>query len=346
MRDSSGLAAITQIVWRMMQLYGMDPAERFRASGIDPAVLDEPRARIPLANVDALVVDLAARIRQPGFALGAADVLHPSNLGVLGYAWLSSSSLRTGLQRLVRYWRILAQKSSPALIDEPAGLRFVFRSAQTDPALEAVFADFVLSVVIGLCRMNAGDRLRPVVVALKRTAPSDVTPYADFFDCPVGFGAAENSFVLTAFDADRPLETANRELAGTLDAILLEQLARLNKDDIATRVRAVLLAELSVGRPPESRVAKSLHMSRRTLQRKLAAVGVSYEHLVDETRRELALRYVEDRSKSITDITFTLGFSQQSAFTRAFRRWAGVTPSQYRTDLRRSPNPVEGRRPS
>lgn len=334
MRESSGLAATTQIAWRMMQLYGMDPAERFRANGIDPAVLDEPRARVPWNSVVALVVDLAGRIRKPGFALGAADVLHPSNLGVLGYAWLSSSSLRKGLERLVRYWRILAQKAAPELVDEPTGLKFVVRSVQPVPAVEAVFADFVLSIVIGLCRMNAGDGLRPVVVDLKRAAPPDTAPYVEFFGCPIRFSSTENSFVLAAADADRPLETGNRELVGTLDAILVEQIAALSKEDIVARVRAVLLKELSLGRPSEAEVAKSLHLSRRTLQRKLAEAGVSYQQLVDETRRELALRYVEDKSKSITDITFTLGFSQLSAFTRAFRRWAGVTPSQYRTGRR------------
>ena len=96
------------------------------------------------------------------------------------------------------------------------------------------------------------------------------------------------------------------------------------------RCRASLLEQLSSGELSEEEMAQQLHMSRRTLQRKLADAETTYQQLVDETRRDLALRYIENPHHSITDITFMLGFSQQSAFTRAFRRWTGTAPSEYR----------------
>jgi AraC-like DNA-binding protein len=99
---------------------------------------------------------------------------------------------------------------------------------------------------------------------------------------------------------------------------------------VATRCQASLLEQLSSGELSEEQMAQRLHMSRRTLQRKLAEAQTTYQKLLEDTRRDLALRYLEDPRHSITDITFLLGFSQQSAFTRAFRRWTGMSPTDYR----------------
>ena len=126
------------------------------------------------------------------------------------------------------------------------------------------------------------------------------------------------------------LPIANRQLAATLDAILTRQLADLDRSNVAARCKAVLLEPLASGESPEGDIAKELHMSRRTLQRKLADADLTYQQLVDDTRHDLALRYLEDPGKSITEITFLLGFSGQSAFTRAFRRWTGKSPTDYR----------------
>jgi AraC-like DNA-binding protein len=101
---------------------------------------------------------------------------------------------------------------------------------------------------------------------------------------------------------------------------------------VPAQCKALVLERLAAGEPPEADPAKALHMSRRTLQRKLAEVDLNYQQLVDETRRDLALRYIDDPSRSITEITFLLGFSGQSAFTRAFRRWTGKAPTDYRRD--------------
>jgi AraC-like DNA-binding protein len=152
----------------------------------------------------------------------------------------------------------------------------------------------------------------------------------DFYGCKVEFGAAENSFTLSRTDVDRILPTANRPLAGVLDGLLTEQLAKLTRDDVVSRCKVAFLEQLSSGEPSAEDVARQLHMSNRTLQRKLSEAGTSYQKLVDDTRRDLALRYIEDAGKSITDITFLLGFSGHSTFSRAFKRWTGTSPSDYR----------------
>ena len=140
--------------------------------------------------------------------------------------------------------------------------------------------------------------------------------------------------VVTRSDVLRALgaHTAPPERPGPM---LTEELARLDKADVVSRCRAAVLEQLSSGEGTEEEVAKQLHMSPRTLQRKLAEANMTYLQLLDDTRKDLALRYIEDPRRSVTDITFSLGFSQPSAFTRAFKRWTGLSPTDHRTMTRR-----------
>jgi AraC-like DNA-binding protein len=324
------LATLGQIVARVFEMYGLDAQAMFGRHGIDPAVLSDPNARIPSRTWDSLARDAVALIPDPAFGLLAARCWHPSNLGALGYAWLTSSTLRTGLGRVVRYWRLLGEASSTRLVESSAGLKFVLARQAPDPVSSAVTVDFVMSLLVDMCRMNAGSSLRPLAVHLRRARPKDSEAFRRHFGCVVHFAAGEDSFTLSRADVDRPLPTSNRQLAATLDRILAEQLAHLDKNDVVTRCQARLLDQLSSGELSADVMAEQLHMSRRTLQRKLAEADLTYQKLVDDTRRDLAMRHLEDPRHSITDVTFLLGFSQQSAFTRAFRRWTGMSPSEYR----------------
>ena len=187
------------------------------------------------------------------------------------------------------------------------------------------------AILVAMCRANFGGALTPRRVALRRAAPADPGPYERLFGCPVSFGADANRLSIGLAEADHALPTGNRDLAAMHDRALVEQLARLDKKDVMARFRASLLERMSSGDLSEDNLARDLNMSRRSLQRRLAEAEATYQSLVDETRRDMALRYLEDRGKSATDIAFLLGYSQQSAFTRAFRRWTGKSPSAYRS---------------
>jgi len=330
----TGLATVGQIVTCVFRKSGLDATQLFIRHGIDPVVFSNPDARIPIRVWDALTHDAAVQISDPSFGLLAAQCWHPSSLGALGYAWLTSSTLRTGLGRLVRYWRLLGEGSSGLLEETADGLRLVIDRHGSQPLddelVEAVVVDFITSMVTGMCRMNAGESFRPMAVHLNRKQPDDTRPYLKFFGCEVNFGADEDVLTFSRGDVESVLPTANRQLAATMDRILVERLAQLDKRNVVARCQSQLLEQLSSGAVTEESMASQLHMSRRTLQRKLAEADVTYKKLVDDTRRDLAMRHLEDPRYSITDVTFLLGFSQQSAFTRAFKRWTGVSPSEYR----------------
>jgi len=332
----SFLASMGQMFRRLLELHGLDAVGIARSAGVDLDAIPAPAERIDVDKIDAILGVAMRRVSDPAFGLQAARCWHPSELGVLGYAWLSSSTLRTGLERAVRYSRLVGERGITEIEDTRQGLKVRFSAKRGNPAVvpvAAVFVDIVMALLLDLCRMNAGAALRPVAATLRRRKPDSADAYARFFGCPVHFGVEENAFVLSARDADRPLPSANRQLAATFDRMLAEELARLDKSDVISRCRAAVLGHLSSGEGTAEDTAKQLHMSPRTLQRKLAEANTTYLQLLDDARKDLALRYIEDPRRSVTDITFSLGFSQPSAFTRAFKRWTGVSPSEHRAKL-------------
>jgi AraC-like DNA-binding protein len=320
-----------QIVWRLIERHDLAPEPLFRAAGIDPQIIHDPHALIARPKSDALMRALAERIADPAFGLQAVHCWHPSNLGTLGYAWLSSSTLRTGLKRVVRYWRIVIADVAVRLDETPEGVEFVHTPPALDSTPDGIRGDITLAIIYDMCRTNFGRAFSPRRVAFRHPAPADARPYGTLFGCPVSFGADANRLLIGGAEADRPLPTGNRDLAAAHDRILVEQLARLDKGDVIARFHASLLERMTSGELSEEDIARDLHMSRRSLHRRLAEVDASYRSLVDDTRRDMALRYIQDPAKSATDITFLLGYSQQSVFTRAFRRWTGMSPSEYRS---------------
>jgi AraC-like DNA-binding protein len=334
-RDTS-LASMGQIYRRLLEMHGLDAIGIARQAGVDLATIPTPAERIEIAKIDAILRVAIPLIRDPAFGLQAARCWHPTNLGVLGYAWLASSTLRTGLHRVARYSRLVGERGQLEIEETRHGVTVRFWGKRGNPAVVAVAAvlvDIAMALLLDMCRMNAGAALRPIAASLRRGAPERVEAYQHFFGCPVRFGAAENVFVLSAQDADRPLPSSNKQLAAVFDKMLTEEQARLDKFDVVARCRAAVLEQLPSGEASVEGTAKQLHMSRRTLQRKLAEAATTYVQLVDDARKDLALRYIEDPHRSVTDITFSLEFSQPSAFNRAFRRWTGLAPSEYRAHL-------------
>jgi AraC-like DNA-binding protein len=324
------LATLGQVVVRVIEMDGIDARALLREANVDPAALRDPAARVPSRAMDMLITKAATLIPDGAFGLRAARCWHPSNLGVLGHAWLASPTLRTGLQRLERYNRILGEKGQIKVTDTRDGLQVGYDHRRRDPVLRAVGTDLALSLIVSMCRMNYGASLRLAAVRLTRAKPASTEPYRQFYGCPVRFGADEDAFLLSPRVVDEPLPTANRRLEGALEGMLDTELAARDRSNIPARCVHTLQDQLTSGEVSEEHMARELHMSRRTLQRKLAAAKTTYQKLVDDTRRELALRHMEDPRKSITDVTFLVGFSGQSAFTRAFRRWTGISPSLYR----------------
>src|SRR6185436_2253396 len=162
---------------RLLELHGIDADQFVRDGGHAPEVFRDPVARLPSDVVDVAARAAAARIPDPAFALRAARCWHPSDLGALGYAWLASSTLRTAMQRLEHYGRILGERARFRLEADGKGLRLVFEHRRKDPLVAALGTDYSMSIVLDMCRMNFGASLRPLEVTLCRERPAEPAPW-------------------------------------------------------------------------------------------------------------------------------------------------------------------------
>jgi AraC-like DNA-binding protein len=324
------------LIAKALESYGRDPDTVFRAAGLDPGRLRDPNARYPFRDVVRLWNQAVEITGDRCFGLEAANHWHPTTTHALGYAWMASSSLREALERAVRFSRIVSDASSLRLEDTNDGscrLLLDYPDADVPPADASI--DAVLALVIYMCRSSyVDDNFAPLEVGFRHRQPDCVHRFSVVFGAPVRFEADDNWIRFDRRQIERALPTANAELAHASDTIIAEYLARMDQDDIVLQVRRALVTRLCGGQTTEAGIAESLHLTPRTLQRRLKAAGTTYKAVLEETRRHLALDFVRNSRYSIGEITYLLGFSEASNFSRAFKRWTGLSPSAFRERMR------------
>ena len=322
-------AGLLMGVWNILESYGIDPELLFREMGMNPGLMKRPGGRYRLDSIDNLWRKASKIIDDPCFGLKAAEFWHPSNFGALGYAMLASNTLRTALERVYRYHRFLSDERFIELNETEEGLTYtlIFSHEKRDiPARN----DAILAVTISMCRMNYIEDLAPVSVTFTHPKPSCSAKFYEYFRSPVVFEAPANSLTLPIEAVDKSLPGSNPQLAELNDQVMIEYLAELDHDRIAEKVKAVIIDQLPSGNVTDENVAQALYMSSRNLQRQLQSAGTTFNTLLNEIRQDLAQKYLRDQDTSMTEIAFLLGFSESSAFSRAFKRWIGVSPTQYR----------------
>ena len=160
--------------------------------------------------------------------------------------------------------------------------------------------------------------------------PTCSKKFATFFQAPLEYSSSETAFIFDKKELNTPLPSANVELVRSSEKIIVDYLAKFDRTSVMMQVKAKLFEQLPTGKTTEESIAKTLHMSTRTLQRKLKEEGTTYKQLLDNTRRELAAQYIKQSNISISEITYLLGFSEPSNFSRAYKRWMGQSPSEHR----------------
>lgn len=325
------------LIWKALESYGCDARPLFEQAGVEPQKLHDANARYPVTSLTRLWNLATQASADAAFGLTAARFWHPTTFHALGYAWLASETLRDALERLVRYGRILSSAASISLEETAHEVEFTLGSADTrvQPADAAI--DAALATILSMCRSSYGSHLNPLRVNLKRSAPADRGAFSRVFRAPIRFGAPQNRLSFDKTDLNTLLPTANAQLARANDRIVTEYLARFDRGSIKIQVESKLLEQLSSGHATQESIAKALNVSPRTLQRKLKEEGTKYKHLLDATRRELAGQYVRQSQLTVNEITFLLGFSEPANFSRAFKRWNGVSPTEYRASSAAAP---------
>jgi AraC-like DNA-binding protein len=326
-------AQATNMLWKHIESCGHDPAPLYRKAGINPALLKKSDARIAISHVDELWQLAVELLDDPCFGIKMSENWHPSYAGALGYAWCASSTLRTALNRVVRYVHVVSEDLNIKLADTHGGLKIIVdlgKSVFTLPQHH----DVVLSVLMHMCRFNYGDELMPAEVCLAHDKPPCENIISGYFRTPVVYDAPASSLTLRKEDVDRTLTTSNKELALLHDEFLMKYLIEIKKGDIVQQIQSVIMENLPSGNVTDNLIARELNLSERSLQRKLKEKGTSFRSVLDNVREMAAIQYIKNPVNSMSDIAFLLGFSEQSAFSRAFKKWTGTSPVKYRNSLK------------
>ncbi|MCA9739016.1 MAG: AraC family transcriptional regulator [Gemmatimonadota bacterium] len=321
-RKVAGQVGPPDVAHELLRLVGLDAAGE-----PDPSLMirDDDYYRLfeEAAAVDADPTTLPLRV---GASMRADDY------GPFGFAWKSAPTLRGSFARAERYALVLTSVSFYS-VEECFGGAYMHLHRQGDRRLGMRLSnEATLASILAISREVASEPFHPEAVFLKHRAPRDAAGHEAHFGCPVHFGSDRDALRVSTRALDAPNRVGDASIAGFFDTLLDAEVGSL--DDTIPLERRVLdrvATSLSGGVPTLSDVARELGMSGRTLQRRLGAEETSFQTLVDEARRRLALRLLQDPdAATLSEATYMTGFSDQSAFTRAFKRWTGLTPGAYR----------------
>jgi AraC-like DNA-binding protein len=298
-------------------------------AGLSLDALADPNRRHPLEVTTRLWRLSVDATSDPAFGIEVARHTTYQTFHALGFSLATSTTLREALERVVRFFAIVTDAADMRLHDESGRVRFTVHLRESaDPADEAV--DAFVAAAVRLCRTLAGRGFSPLAVELRRAAPANPAPFLRYFRVPVTFGAPLDALTIDRAITETRLLTANAEVARANDAVIADHLARLESARITPRVRRAIEDQLPMGEPEPAAIARLLGVSLRSLQRKLAEEGTTFAGLQDETRRTLAHAYLDEGRYTVSEITYLLGFTGVSSFSRAFKRWTGLSPSAYR----------------
>lgn len=335
-RPPSGsiLPGVAGEIASVLRELGADPAPVFRAAGLDPAMSTDPNAIIPLGAFCALIARSGACTGCPHFGLLLGQRVQLPALGLVGSLMLHSETVGDALRSLIRHVEMQCMGATTALTanDGTAVWSCVVYEPGTDCADQV--ADAAAAAATNVMRALCGGDWSPTEVHLPRAVPEDQPTYRRLFRAPVRFNREAAALVFPALHLDRVLQGADPVLLRTLQDKLQER-TRGSAPDFVARLRQLLRTELMRGGCSAEKVAGLLAMHRRTLARRLSAEGTAFSIMADEGRFEIARQLIDHTDIPLAQIAAALDFSEASAFTRAFRRWSGQTPSAWRMEHRR-----------
>ena len=313
---------------------GLDRAALYECCGLDVSAPPAPSVMIDDTAYYNLLETIAEHEKPDiGFHLRVSQSISCADFGAVGLAWKSAPDLRRSFQRMDRYSRLFNTASTFKLVEESG--RYMWTHTRTEPDRLGMHLsnEGALATYVSLCREATGPENKPRAVQFRHQACGSQKALEAYFRCPVTFGADIDAIILPEERLDRPNLVGDESIWKFLSSHIEETLP---DEEIPFQRQIVLqIADmLSDGVPQLTDVASTLGMSARTLQRRLADQGVTFQMLVTEARLQLAQSLMGEMNYSLAEVAFLTGFSEQSAFNRAFKRWFGKTPGAFRNEVR------------
>lgn len=299
--------------------------------GVTAATLLDPYARVPHGLVVALWTEVPARLDDDAFGLRAAEATMNLSLDALDHATRHCATIGEAMQRMTRYIRLLHDASVATVEIESDELGRYVQRFDCEPAVPRHLSELILARWVLLIRRYCGAEAPLLAVSFTHEAPADLREHERVLGLPVRFGEPAHGFEFHPRLLTMPSRGSDLVLGEVMRRHVEDLLAQQpGHDDVVRSARRVLVERLADGPPTIDAVARALGTSRRSLQRRLAEDGTSFQQLLDETRRALALEHLRNPGTSLTEVALLTGFSDASAFHHAFRRWTGRTPREHR----------------
>ena len=299
--------------------------------GIDPTQLEDRDSRFPVETFARLWHLMSRRLPNRALALDWITSWKVTDAGVLGYVMLQLQTVEDAMQAGVRYAHLVNQDAQARLRKGDPTSRMGFELSPLLLATQHVAETMMCSMLLFI-RGAAGKAFNPVAVRFPHPATARTPALERFFASPVLHDAGEISIEVPNEILARPLPNADPVLGGYLRKQADLLMERIGAPKAVSRECARRIAEqLGSGEPSQTSIARQMAMSERTLQRRLQAEGTTFNELLDDARRTIAFSYLADRKLAAYEVSFLLGYSEPATFFRAFKRWTGQTPQQYRT---------------
>jgi len=326
------LAAIVGSVVEAGELLGLSRSLLLEQLGLSLADFSDPDALLPLESYVAAWEALVAAPGSADIGLRLGAMSSPRLLGALGYAMVHAPDAVSAVLLFRRFRRLVSDTLAPEIdVDEEHITYHLVWPSRV--ARIAQFADCAFAGTLAMLKDLTGlpDSTPLAVEAWYQCSRPDGVDRAVVLGCPVRFNAPDTRFVLRRRLLERPLPRSHASLFDYLERHASTVLARLPSDGrLSIRARRLITEALRNGEPSPKEIAKKLSLSERTLQRRLREEQTTFAELLDGARRELAELYVCEVGVAAYEVAFLLGYSEPSAFHRAFRRWTGVTPQEFR----------------
>ena len=308
---------------------GADPATVLAEVGIDLELFANPNNLISFPARGRMLAHCAKRNACPHFGLLAGQRAGLDSFGFVGLLAKYSQNAGEALHSLVRYMHLHVRGATTTLSVESDLAEFEYQIYHRQALGNDQVGDGAVAVAYNILQDLCGSDCRPIEVRFAHSKPEDVQPFKRFFGAPLRFDSEHYAVVFSATWLNRSLSDTNPELRALLKKEV-DKLEVRQEDNFLDQVRGLLRTALVTGHSSADQVAELFSMHRRTLNRRLHEFGTSYREVADEVRFEISRQLLEDSTMEIIDIASFLGYSNASAFTRAFRRWSSTTPAHWR----------------
>ncbi len=315
------------------RLRDQDISERalFRGTNISPRDIHDNDSLLTFEQVIAFITNAARLTTSPGLGLWIGSRETPADWGTLGYAMLSCSSVGEVLKTIMHFHQTAASMTNGVLsVNEGLATLALIPPTPLKEALPTVIEEHMTATKSAL-ELLSETKMPVVRIDLAYKKPDYHRMYRNYFSCPIQFDSPRNQMVFEADYLNTNVSIANPFSARLARQICDDQRAKLvHETDFLSHVRYLILLEGN-NFPNAESVAAKLKITSRTLRNRLAHQNTSFQKMLDDTRKQLALSYLDSSRLNVDEIAMLLGFSDRSNFRRAFRKWVGCSPSDYRS---------------